>query len=49
MNKSKTRSIKKSMFGALMMLAILNITYGQSKIDKLDELVSIYSEYGKFI
>ncbi len=48
MNKSKTRIIKRSMFGALMMLAILNITYGQSKIDKLDELVSIYSEYGKF-
>lgn len=48
MNKSKTRSIKKSMLGVLMMLAIGNITYGQSKIDKLDELVSMYSEYGKF-
>jgi len=48
MNKSKTSSIKKSMFGALIMLAILNSTYGQSKIDKLDELVSTYSEYGKF-
>lgn len=48
MNKSKTRIIKKSMFGVLMMLAIWNITYGQAKIDKLDELVSMYSEYGKF-
>lgn len=48
MNKTKTRIIKKSMFGVLMMLAVLNITYGQSKIDKLDELVSIYSDYGKF-
>ena len=48
MNKSKPSSIKKSVFGVLMMLAILNITYGQSKIDKLDELVGMYSEYGKF-
>lgn len=48
MNTSKTRIIKTSMLGVLMMLAIWNITYGQSKIDKIDELVSMYSEYGKF-
>lgn len=48
MNKSKTSSMNKSMFGVLMLFALWNITYGQSKIDKLDELVSMYSEYGKF-
>lgn len=48
MNKSRTRSIKKSMFGVLILFAIMNITYGQSKIDKLDELLNMYSAYGKF-
>ena len=48
MNKSKTSSMNKSMFVVLMLFALWNITYGQSKIDKLDELVSMYSEYGKF-
>src|SRR5437773_8744849 len=46
MNKSK-RAIIKIVFFAVF-IAIFNDSCGQTKIDKLDNLISAYTECGKF-
>src|SRR5437762_9724935 len=48
MNKSK-RTITKTVFlGAFILLSIFNVSCSQTKIDKLDKLISAYSENGQF-
>ncbi len=34
--------------GVFIVTAIINLCYGQTKVDKLDKLISAYAEYGKF-
>ncbi|MFK7925959.1 MAG: serine hydrolase [Bacteroidia bacterium] len=50
MNKpnSKFFSIKTISLTVLCCIALSNISFGQSKADKLDELISRYAEYGQF-
>ena len=33
---------------AILTICIVDVSYGQTKVDKLDKLVSAYAEYGKF-
>ncbi len=48
MNKSK-RTINNTVFlGVVIVTVVFNVTYGQTKVDKLDKLISTYAEYGKF-
>src|ERR1041385_7456139 len=48
MNKSK-RTITKAVFlEVFLLINILNVSCGQTKIDKVDKLVSAYAEYGQF-
>lgn len=47
MNKNK-RTIKAAFVLFLIVTGILNVSYGQAKVDKLDKLVRAYAEYGKF-
>jgi CubicO group peptidase (beta-lactamase class C family) len=48
MNKSN-RTIIQTVFLAVFFIAgIFNVSYGQAKVDKLDKLISVYAEYGKF-
>jgi CubicO group peptidase (beta-lactamase class C family) len=43
------RTITKAVFlGVFIVTAIFNVSYGQDKVDKLDKLISAYTEYGKF-
>ena len=43
------RTIIKTIFLAAFTLIILfNVSYGQSKTDKIDELMSAFAEYGEF-
>ncbi len=43
------RTITKAVFlGVFIVTAIFNVSYGQAKVDKLDKLISAYTEYGKF-
>ena len=54
MNKFKKNIIKAISLGVFTLVAILNVSCGQTsisaqtKIDKLDDLISNYAEYGKF-
>jgi len=48
MSKS-TRTIVNTVFlGVIIVIGFFNISYAQSKVDKLDKLISAYTEYGKF-
>jgi hypothetical protein len=40
--------MKKLFLGVITLIALLNISCGQTKVDKLDALVSAYADYGKF-
>jgi len=43
------RTISNAVFlGAIIVTGIFNVSYGQAKVDKLDKLISAYTEYGKF-
>jgi CubicO group peptidase (beta-lactamase class C family) len=44
MSKSNRTIIQTVFLGVF----IFNVSYGQTKVDKLDKLISTYSEYGKF-
>src|SRR5690349_5795862 len=47
--KSKSKITIKAVFlGVFIVTGLLNVTYGQAKIDKLDKLLRAYAEYGKF-
>ena len=48
MRKSKRTIIKTVFLGVFIVTSILNVSYGQAKVDKLDKLVRAYAEYGKF-
>lgn len=48
MTKSKSTIIKSAFLGFFTLAAMLNIASGQSKVDKINELVSRCAEYGKF-
>jgi CubicO group peptidase (beta-lactamase class C family) len=48
MNKSKRTIIKHVFYGVLMLISIVNVSCGQTKIDKIDKLISAYAEYGQF-
>ncbi len=47
MSKSRT-TISTVFLGVIIVTGFFNVSYAQSKIDKLDKLVSAYAEYGKF-
>jgi len=48
MRKSK-RTVTNTVFlSVVIVAAIVNVSYGQAKVDKLDKLISAYAEYGKF-
>src|SRR4029077_8795954 len=48
MNKSKKQIIKTVVVGILALITLLNDSCGQTKIDKLNALISTNAEYGKF-
>lgn len=39
---------KKNLIGIFILLISVNVSFGQSKIEKLDELLNLYTEYGQF-
>jgi len=45
---SKHSFLKAILFGIIVHLIALNVSFGQSKVEKLEELISIYTEYGQF-
>ena len=48
MNNSKRKIIRTVFLGVFTLIAILNVSYGQTKVDKIDELISIYAENRTF-
>src|ERR671913_1649541 len=48
MNSSNRRIIRTIMFGFIITAVIVNISYGQTKIEKIDKLIQAYTDYGKF-
>ncbi len=48
MNKSKRTIIKTVLLGVVTLLSTFNVSCSQTKIDKLDKLISTYAEYGQF-
>jgi CubicO group peptidase (beta-lactamase class C family) len=48
MNKYKRTLMQAIFLGVYLLTGIGNNTYGQTKIDKIDKLISTYAEYGKF-
>jgi len=48
MSKSNRTSIQTVFLGIFIVAGIFNVSYGQTKVDKLDKLIQAYSEYGKF-
>jgi CubicO group peptidase (beta-lactamase class C family) len=47
-SKSNRASIQTIFLSVIIAAGICNVSYGQSKVDKLDKLISTYSKYGKF-
>jgi len=48
MSKSN-RTVSQTIFLAVFIMAgIFNVSYGQSKADKLDKFISTYADYGQF-
>jgi hypothetical protein len=46
-----SNSIKKTnavLLGAFLLIGLFNSCYAQSKIDKIEKLISTYTEYGQF-
>src|SRR5687768_17629608 len=48
MSKPKRTIINTVFLGVFIVTGIINVSYGQGKVDKLDKLISTYAEYGKF-
>ena len=49
MNQNSKYFLKgKKIIGIGILLLSVNISYGQSKIEQLDELLNLYTEYGQF-
>lgn len=48
MRKSNRTIIQTAFLGVIIVTGICNFSYGQTKVDKLDKLISAYAEYGKF-
>jgi CubicO group peptidase (beta-lactamase class C family) len=48
MEKFRKTIIQTVFIGIFIVAAILNVSFGQAKVDKLDKLVHAYVEYGKF-
>lgn len=48
MGKSNTAIPATVFLGVFLITGFLNISYAQSKVDKIDKLISAYAEYGKF-
>ena len=48
MNKVERSIITAGFLGIFMLIAMINISCGQSKIEKLDKLIGTYAEYGQF-
>lgn len=46
--KSKRTIINTVFLGVFIVAGIFNVSCGQAKVDKLDELIRTYAEYGKF-
>jgi CubicO group peptidase (beta-lactamase class C family) len=47
MSQSK-KTIANVLLGVFLVTGIINVSYGQTKDEKLDKLISAYAEYGKF-
>lgn len=47
MNKTN-RTIITVLLGVFLVPSIINVSYGQAKVEKLDRLISAYADYGKF-
>jgi CubicO group peptidase (beta-lactamase class C family) len=48
MSKSNRTIIQTVFLGVFIIAGIFDVSYGQAKVDKLDQLISAYAEYGKF-
>ena len=49
MMRKHNRTIIQTVFhGVFIMAGIFNVSYGQTKVDKLDKLIGAYAEYGEF-
>src|SRR6478752_3895000 len=48
MIKSNRTIIKTVFLGVILLTGVFNVSCGQTKVDKLDKLISAYAEYGKF-
>jgi CubicO group peptidase (beta-lactamase class C family) len=48
MRKSSRAIINTVFLGVFIVTGVFNVSYGQTKVDKLDKLISAYTEYGKF-
>ena len=48
MSKSNRTIIQGVFIGVFIVTGISNVSYGQTKVDKLDKLIYAYAEYGKF-
>lgn len=47
--RKHNRTIIQTVFhGVFIMAGIFNVSYGQTKVDKLDKLIGAYAEYGEF-
>lgn len=48
MSNAERRMMKTVFLGVFILTGVFNVSYGQTKADKLDKLISAYAEYGKF-
>src|SRR4051812_33754366 len=48
MSKSKRTIIQTVFLIVFITTGVFNVSCGQAKVDKLDKLISAYTEYGKF-
>ncbi|MEO7992586.1 MAG: serine hydrolase [Chryseolinea sp.] len=48
MNKSKRTMMKTVFLAVIIATGVFNVSYGQTKVEKLDKLISAYAEFGKF-
>jgi CubicO group peptidase (beta-lactamase class C family) len=48
MSKSKRTIITTVFLGVFIVTGVFDVSYGQTKVDKLDKLIGAYAEYGKF-
>jgi CubicO group peptidase (beta-lactamase class C family) len=46
--RNSIKKINAVFFGALLLIGLFNSSYAQTKIEKIDKLISTYTEYGQF-